>query len=157
MTTYQDSEKGISTLKPKALQITADQYQVILSQADKEEPPPEPRPRGHTRPGRDKQSKDRNLMNRLTKHQQAVLAFAQHEEVPFTNNLAERDIRPWKTKLKVSGCFRTTTGADGAATVTMPASIALSPQHASSKSRSLANSVWYSPVNHSYLILRLPR
>ena len=56
-------------------------------------------------------------MDRLVKHQSAVLAFAQHEVVPFTNNLAERDgapprIRPWKTKLKVSGCFRTTTGAD---------------------------------------------
>ena len=112
MTTYLDCEKGKSSLSPEALQTTIRKYQAILSQADKEEPPPEPRPRAHTRPGRDKQSKGRNLMNRLAKHQTAVLAFAQYEEVPFTNNLAERDIRPWKTKLKVSGSFRTTIGAD---------------------------------------------
>lgn len=112
MATYLACERGKSSLSAVALQTTIRKYQAILQQAHREEPPPEPRARGHARPGRDKQSKGRNLMNRLAKHQAAVLAFAQHEEVPFTNNLAERDIRPWKTKLKISGCFRTTTGAD---------------------------------------------
>jgi len=107
MTAYLDCEKGKGSLNAGQLQITIKKYQAILQQAHQEEPPPEPRARGHN-----KQSKGRNLMNRLTKHQTAVLAFAQYEVVPFTNNLAERDIRPWKTKLKVSGCFRTTTGAD---------------------------------------------
>jgi transposase len=112
MATYLACEKGKSSLAAVAQQTTIRKYQTILQQADREEPPPEPRTRG-----RDKQTKGRNLMNRLAKHQAAVLAFAQYEEVPFTNNLAERDgaaprIRPWKTKLKVSGCFRTTTGAD---------------------------------------------
>ena len=107
MVTYLACEKGKSFLSSKALQTTIDQYQAVLQQAGREEPPPQPSIRG-----RDKQSKGRNLMNRLAKHQAAVLAFAQYEVVPFTNNLAERDIRPWKTKLKISGCFRSTTGAD---------------------------------------------
>jgi len=105
--TYRATHQGRGALKPQVLQVTTKQYQSILRQADRQEPPPEPRAKG-----RAKQSKGRNLMNRLAKHQTAVLAFAQHDIVPFTNNLAERDIRPWKTKLKVSGCFRTTTGAD---------------------------------------------
>ena len=50
-------------------------------------------------------------------------------------------IQLWKTKLKVSGSFRTTTGADGAVTVTMRVFVASSPQLANSKSRSLLNSV----------------
>ena len=45
-------------------------------------------------------------------HPDAVLAFAFHQQVPFTNNQAERDIRPTKTKMKVSGCFRTHYGAE---------------------------------------------
>jgi transposase len=50
-------------------------------------------------------------MDRMKKYESYVLNFAVRESVPFTNNLAERDIRPWKTKLKVSGCFRTLEGA----------------------------------------------
>ena len=107
MATYLASEKGTGALSTERLQTTINHYRAILRQADREEPPPESSVRG-----RNKQSKGRNLMDRLGKHQTAVLAFARYQDVPFTNNLAERDIRPWKTKLKVSGCFRTTAGAD---------------------------------------------
>jgi transposase len=50
-------------------------------------------------------------------HWKAVLAFAHHKHIPFTNNLAERDIRPAKSKLKVAGCFRTLTGAQAYARI----------------------------------------
>lgn len=81
-------------------------YHVILAHADAEEPPPQPGRRGKA-----KHSGGRNLLNRLKKHEEGVLAFALEDDVPFTNNQAERDLRPAKVKLKVSGCFRTENGA----------------------------------------------
>lgn len=96
----------------KATQIVADkdawhrEFLHICQQADAQEPPPVQGKRG-----KPKKTKGRNLLERLLKHQDAVLAFAFHGEVPFTNNQAERDIRCLKTKQKVATSFRTFTGA----------------------------------------------
>jgi len=40
------------------------------------------------------------------------LAFAKYSFIPFTNNLAERDVRHVKVKQKIAGSFRTKNGAD---------------------------------------------
>ena len=53
-----------------------------------------------------------NLLIRLRDYRAAVLAFLHHPEVPFDNNLAERDLRMMKVKQKISGCFRTWQGAE---------------------------------------------
>ena len=82
-------------------------YHLILEQADREEPPPQRNKRG-----KPKQSKGRNLLNRLREHEDGVLAFALEASVPFTHNQAQRDLRPIKVKQKVSGCFRTPRGAE---------------------------------------------
>ncbi len=84
-------------------------YLEICNKGEKQEPPPY-KPSGKR--GKPKRTKGRNLAERLIREKDAVLAFAFNEEVPFTNNLAERDIRPVKIKMKVSNCFRTLEGAE---------------------------------------------
>lgn len=101
---YKQSEKGTQMLTNEATWIA--QYQAICQVADTEEPPPEKGKRG-----KPKNTKGRNLLNRLIQHQTAVLAFAFVEEVPFTNNLAEQAIRNLKVKQKVAMSFRTFEGA----------------------------------------------
>ncbi len=81
-------------------------YDAILRQAEEEEPLPEKR----TGRGKMKRTKGRNLLERLRKHPDAVLRFAKEKEVPFTNNQAERDIRPAKIKQKMNGGFRAASG-----------------------------------------------
>ena len=58
-----------------------------------------------------KQSKTRNLLERLRDRHEQVLRFAHDPTVPFSNNQAERDLRPVKTQIKISGCHRSATGA----------------------------------------------
>jgi transposase len=82
-------------------------YDRVCRSAEHEEPPPTRRGRR----GKATRTKGRNLLTRLRRYKSAVLAFAFHEEVPFTNNQAERDLRPVKVKQKIAGCFRTLHGA----------------------------------------------
>ena len=88
--------------------LLRERYHAILRTADQEEPPPQQSPRG-----KPKCTLGRNLLRRLQQHENAVLLFALNPQVPFTNHQTERDLRPAKVKQKVSGCFRTKTGATG--------------------------------------------
>lgn len=104
---YEQSNQGRRAVLNQSVFRTIDlQYERICRQAHQEEPLPQ-KGTGH----RPKQTKGRNLLKRLKKHKNAVLAFAKYPKVPFTNNQAERDLRPAKIKQKVSGGFRTLQGA----------------------------------------------
>ncbi len=60
----------------------------------------------------EKKSQSQKLLKRLTKYKDGYLGFAYYDHIPFTNNQAERDIRPIKVQQKISGTFRTQKGAD---------------------------------------------
>lgn len=81
-------------------------YSRICMIGEKSEPPPT------KTKGKNKRTVGRNLVERLIREKDHVLSFAFNEEVPFTNNLAERDIRPARIKQKISNSFRTIKGAE---------------------------------------------
>jgi transposase len=56
--------------------------------------------------------KAQNLLLRLDYKEAEALRFAHDFQVPFTNNLAESDIRMVKLQQKISGCWRTDEGAE---------------------------------------------
>lgn len=105
LTLYRHSAYGTRTVAYP--QRWSHVYDALCRRAQREEPPPI---RG-TRRGKATRTKGRNLAERLIAYKSAVLAFALYEEVPFTNNHAERDLRPVKVKQRIAGCFRTLVGA----------------------------------------------
>ena len=103
--------QGRSHLHPLEVADWKARYRAVLAQGYQANPPPDP-PAEAGKRGRRKQSKARNLLDRLSKQQDAVLRFWDDFAVPFDNSLAERDIRMVKVQQKVSGCFRSTAGAE---------------------------------------------
>ena len=52
------------------------------------------------------------MLKRLVNFKDSYMLFMREYRVPFTNNLAERDLRAEKTKEKVSGLFRSWDGIE---------------------------------------------
>jgi transposase len=86
-------------------------YRDVISEGWDGNPLPKKPPLKKKR-GRRAKTKAQNLLTRLGDFEDSVLAFLHDINVPFTNNLAEQDIRMIKVRQKISGCFRTVHGAE---------------------------------------------
>lgn len=100
---YVAVEKANGQLSSRAQIVYRKLYRKILAQG-KIECPAAPQVAGKC--GRTKQSKARNLLDRLEEFEDETLRFITNPLIPFTNNLAERDIRMTKLQQKISGCFK---------------------------------------------------
>jgi transposase len=93
-------------------------YQQILLAGYQANPPPQVNNANRSsavagrKRGRVKQSEPLNFWDRLKDYSKETLAFMYDFDVPFDNNVSERDIRMMKLRLKISGTFRSNLGAD---------------------------------------------
>ena len=107
-------ERG-APLKPQLIECFERCYDAILGEglAFHEAKAPLVRPmkgRGKRR-GRTPRRTGHNLLLRLATRKQDTLRFLHDPAVPFTNNQGERDARMMKLRQKISGGFRSLTGA----------------------------------------------
>jgi len=113
-----DIKKAVDKRKRKAKSLKAEdikkfeqKYNRILREGF-EANPKESMPVSTGARGRKKQTKAKNLLDRLKDFKKETLAFMKDFCVPFDNNQAERDLRMTKVKMKISGTFRSQKGSD---------------------------------------------
>ena len=98
---------GKTALARRRLAAYRARYDALVTQGQQLNPPP---PRTG-KPGRPKLGPAGALLRRLDVYADDVLRFATDFQVPFDNNQAERDIRMVKLQQKISGGWRSQTGA----------------------------------------------
>lgn len=117
MNTFAENQKTIATqLTEVQKALWLERFRSLVAEGRQANPinkPPEAKPKR----GQQKQTKARNVLDRLEHHEAFVLAFFNDLRVPFTNNQAEQDIRMIKVRQKISGCFRTLQGAESFARI----------------------------------------
>ncbi|GAC1361438.1 MAG: IS66 family transposase [Ktedonobacteraceae bacterium] len=107
-------EQGASQLPSDVRQGLLARYFEILASGYAAHGPPAPSPK---KAGRKKQNPSLNLLDTFLHRAEQVLGFLDDLSVPFTNNLAERDLRMIKVQQKISGTFRSPEGASAFCTI----------------------------------------
>jgi transposase len=100
-------ERKRGKLMDKEFRTLQRRYRVAITKGENECP----KPSASGKRGKTAQTTGRNLLERFRNYENEVLRFARDPVVPFTNNIAERDLRMVKVKINVSGYFRSEDGA----------------------------------------------
>jgi transposase len=107
----QSIEEKSGVLSPRTLQKFEKRYDDLLKLGEKANPLPRKNLAPSHKRGKKACSKASNLLNRMRLYKTDILRFMYDPEVPFDNNLAERDIRMSKVQQKISGGFRSDQGS----------------------------------------------
>lgn len=94
-------EKGIKNFSKEEVRKYSEKYDKILNLGYEE---------NRISNSKYLKKEEKAILNRLKKYKNSHLQYAYNFKLPFDNNLSERDLRPIKTKKKVSGCYRSYTG-----------------------------------------------
>ena len=86
-------------------------YREVIEMGEHQMPLPPPDLNQTKKRGREKKTKERNLLERLRDFEDDTLRFMVVSYVQFTNNSGENAIRMTKVQQKISGCFRSMDGA----------------------------------------------
>ena len=99
--------RGLKRLGPSLQRAFASRYDALVAAGLAANPEPAS--------GRKRNYGERrsfNLATAFATHRKAILRYMYDLDVAFTNNQAERDLRPTKLHRKISGCFRSDHGAE---------------------------------------------
>ena len=107
LTVEEARARGETSLPTWVIEQLTTSYHQLIEAGLAAQPPPLPMP--HHR-GRVKQTKAKNLLDRLERDAQSILLFMSDFRVPFTNNGSEQDLRMVKVQQKISGTFRSQRG-----------------------------------------------
>jgi len=102
--------QGFNKMPEEEMQLWHERYHDIISRGMAEDG--QKSPQILNKKGKPKKSKPLQLLLQLQQYDIETLAFMYDFDVPFDNNLAERDIRMQKLRQKISGCFRGKNGAN---------------------------------------------
>lgn len=104
-----NERKKEGTITSHWITRTANKMDAIIRKAERKEPKEKIQKKKR---GRKAKNKSLRLLHVFKNKKKEILLFLRNKDVPFDNNLAERDLRMIKLKQKISGCFRSKLGAE---------------------------------------------